>query len=189
MSRKNGQEGRAQGTSMEGRGEGAPGCKVQPTGDYGPLRRGQEGQSCHLKEEGAPATAQCWSWSLKPDKAGLLAVNDKRTEIWTVCLKSLGFSHEDGPDFIKSLRDTNSVFLPTHVLFSAPDRLIIGKVRLIYLLILHLNFSDADTVSPLTHWSDTTLCNSPALSAVPKLLEDALCKHPARHRKNTAVVL
>lgn len=107
MSRKKGQEGRAQGMSTEGREEGIPGCKVQSTGDYGPPRRGHEGQSCHVREEGAPATAQCWSWSPKSDKAGLLSVNHKRTEIWTVCLKSLGFSHEDGPNFIKSLHDTD----------------------------------------------------------------------------------
>ena len=46
----------------EGKEEGVPGCKVQSTGDYGPPRRGEEGQSSHLREEGLPslpATAQC----------------------------------------------------------------------------------------------------------------------------------
>ena len=66
MSRKTRQEGRAQGMSTvmgkEGKEKGVPGCKVQPTGDYGPPRREEEAQSSRLREEGLPsppATAQC----------------------------------------------------------------------------------------------------------------------------------
>jgi len=46
----------------EGKEKGVPGCKVQPTGDYGPPRREEEAQSSRLREEGLPsppATAQC----------------------------------------------------------------------------------------------------------------------------------
>lgn len=86
-----------------------------------------------------------------------------------VCLKSLGFSHEDGPNFIKSLQGADEVFLPTHVLFSAPDRLIIGKPRLIYLLVSHCHFSDVDAVSPITGWSDATLRNSPSTVCITQI--------------------
>lgn len=95
-----------------------------------------------------------------------------------VCLKSLAFSHEDGPDLVQSLHSTKLSSLPPHGLLSAPDRLTTGKARLIYLLTSPCSSPDADTAVRCHTLQHCTVCGTQTTGGCSM---QTLCKTQTQH--------